>query len=522
MKLLLINPPHPSIGSRIPHEHLPPLGLLALGGPLLDAGHEVVLLDADREGMPLRRIVELTQAWGPQAILIGHSGSTSAHPVIAELTRELAKTLPHTWLVYGGVYPTYHWREVMNREPQIDFVVRGEGEETAVELMAALESGTNLEEVDGIVYRTAAVPRPSRFYWEDVSELEPFRATKPRPLISDLDRCRIGWELIDFARYSYWGDRRAVVVQFSRGCPHHCSYCGQRGFWERWRHRNPERFAAELARLHREHAVEVVNFADENPTADRAVWKRFLEALIAENVPLILVGSTRAGDIVRDADLMQLYKRAGVARLLMGIESTDEPTLRRICKGSSQATDREAIRVLRRHDIISMAAFVTGFAQENDRDYLRMLRQLLAYDPDQIQAVYATPHAWTAFARQEAGRRVLQTDLGKWDYKHQVLASERVPPWRVLFWMKLTETVMQCRPRSLWRLLAHPDRGFRAAMRWYHRIGRQVWLYELWQWVFCDRRTRHGPTVEVFWNRAAETATVRKQPAAAELALRAA
>ncbi len=47
MRILLINPPHPSIGSRIPHEHLPPLGLLAIGGPLIDARHQVQLLDAE-------------------------------------------------------------------------------------------------------------------------------------------------------------------------------------------------------------------------------------------------------------------------------------------------------------------------------------------------------------------------------------------------------------------------------------------------------------------------------------------
>lgn len=56
-------------------------------------------------------------------------------------------------------------------------------------------------------------------------------------LIADLDAYRVGWELIDRARYSYWGGLRAVVVQFSRGCPHLCNYCGQRGFWTRWRHR---------------------------------------------------------------------------------------------------------------------------------------------------------------------------------------------------------------------------------------------------------------------------------------------
>jgi anaerobic magnesium-protoporphyrin IX monomethyl ester cyclase len=50
------------------------------------------------------------------------------------------------------------------------------------------------------------------------------------PVISDLDAYRVGWELIDHRRYTYWGNRRAVVVQFSRGCLHQCSYCGQRDF----------------------------------------------------------------------------------------------------------------------------------------------------------------------------------------------------------------------------------------------------------------------------------------------------
>ena len=58
-------------------------------------------------------------------------------------------------------------------------------------------------------------------------------------MITDLDAHRTGWELIDFTRHSYWGGRRAVVMQFSRGCPHLCTYCGQRGFWTRWRHRDP-------------------------------------------------------------------------------------------------------------------------------------------------------------------------------------------------------------------------------------------------------------------------------------------
>jgi len=80
MRILLVNLPHPAIGSRIPHEPLPPLGLLSLGGPLLDAGHKVRLLDAEFGPMPTREIVEQAVTFAPQAVLLGHSGSTSGHP----------------------------------------------------------------------------------------------------------------------------------------------------------------------------------------------------------------------------------------------------------------------------------------------------------------------------------------------------------------------------------------------------------------------------------------------------------
>jgi anaerobic magnesium-protoporphyrin IX monomethyl ester cyclase len=498
MRILLINPPHPAIGSRIPREHLPPLGLLSLGGPLLDAGHQVKLVDAEFGPMSVAEIASEARQYDPDAILLGHSGSTSGHPSASRIAHAVRAALPQAWIVYGGVFPTYHGSEILEHQPEIDFIVRGEGEETIVKLVSALEQQRSLESVPGIAYRQGTLPAPRRSGTEMAGLQSAVRTNPPAPIIRDLDACRVGWELIDHCRYTYYGKRRAVVAQFSRGCPHHCHYCGQHGFWRAWRYRDPVKFAAELARLHREHGVELVNLADENPSASRPAWQAFLEALIAENVPLILIGTTRASDIVRDADILHLYKKAGIVRFLLGLESTDDATLQAIHKGSTKAIDREAIRLLRQHGIISMAAWVAGFVQERDRDYWRTLRQLLAYDPDQIQALYATPHSWTPFAVQEAKHRVVQTDLSRWDYKHQVLESAHVPNWRVLLWVKGIEAVCQLRPRSLFRLLAHPDRLLRAGMRWYSNIGRRVWIHEIWQWLFYDRRTRHGPTVAEF------------------------
>lgn len=486
MRILLINVPHPAIGSRIPDDHLPPYGLLAIGGPLIDDGHEVRLLDADIDNLPTARILADAVAWRPEAVLLGHAGSTSGHPRIAEVAGAIHAAMPDALIIYGGVYPTYHWHEVMQAEPYVRAIVRGEGEETARRLMRALEAGTPLHDIRGIAYRAGA------------GAGDEIVATPPAPMIRDLDAYRVGWELIDHKRYSYWGGKRAVVVQFSRGCPHLCTYCGQRGFWTRWRHRDPVRFAKELARLHREEGVELVNFADENPTSSRKAWKAFLEALIAEKVDLKLVGSTRAGDIVRDADILHLYRQAGCVRFLLGMEHTDEATLAKIKKGATSATDREAIRLMRRQGIVSLATWVVGFEEERDRDHWRGLRQLLAYDPDQIQLLYVTPHRWTPFFRAAAGRTVIQTDPRRWDYKHQVLATRHMAPWRILLWVKFTEVVLQARPKALYRTYLHPDPQVRWAMRWYSRIGRRVWPYEIMRF-FLEPLVRNGPRLSVFW-----------------------
>lgn len=482
MKTLLINPPHTAIGSRIPDDHLPPLGLLSVGGPLIDAGFDVSLLDAEFGPLSLDEITARTAALKPDVVMLGHAGSSSIHVTIMQIAERLKHALPELAIIYGGVHPTYHWQEILDECPHIDYIVRGEGERTTVLLMRALQHGQALKQIDGIAFR-----QHGRAY-----------ATRPAAMIGNLDDFRIGWELIDHSRYSYWGGMRAVVVQFSRGCPYLCSYCGQRGFWTRWRHRDPVKFAKELARLHREHGVTLINFADELPTGSRKAWKAFLEALIAEDVKLTLVGSTRASDIVRDADILHLYKKAGVIRFLLGIESYDETTLAAIRKGATIKEDRQAIQLMRAHGIISLATYVVGFEEERDRDYWRSLKQLIAYDPDQIQLIYATPHRWTPYYPTVMHRRVVQTDTRKWDYKHQVLETRFLSPWRVFLWVKAMESSMQLRPKAILRVLRNRDPDFLHGMRWYYQMGRRVWIHEVLEFFFGSRRTRNGPTLREF------------------------
>ena len=141
MRITLLHPAHTAIGSRVPKENLPPLGLLMIGGPLIDAGHQVTLVNADLGPMSFSQTVQAVIDSAPQAVLIGHSGSSSVHPTVARLAPAIKALLPGVTILYGGVYPTYHWREVLTECPAIDLIVRGEGEEILTALMRAVQAG---------------------------------------------------------------------------------------------------------------------------------------------------------------------------------------------------------------------------------------------------------------------------------------------------------------------------------------------------------------------------------------------
>jgi anaerobic magnesium-protoporphyrin IX monomethyl ester cyclase len=211
------------------------------------------------------------------------------------------------------------------------------------------------------------------------------------------------------------------------------------------------------------------------------------------------VGSIRADNIVRDADFLHLYKKAGFERFLLGIENYDEVVLEKIKKAGAISKDKEAIQLLRQHGILSMATYVVGFGEEKTRDFYNSLKQLLSYDPDQVQLLYVTPHKWTPYFDDVKDQEIILTDQRKWDYKHQVIATRHLPPWLVILYVKLIELIMQTRPRAVRRLLFHKEARLRSAMRWYTRIGRRVWFWELYQFFFVTKLSKERVKMKDFW-----------------------
>lgn len=481
MNILLINPPYQTITSNFGVGHQVPLGLLMVGGPLIDAGHRVKLLDAECRRLRLTAIVKAVGEFGADVVMTGHAGSTPAHPVCLEMLRAIKAAHPQVKTVYGGVYPTYHARDILAAESAVDAIVRGEGEATAAELVKALSLGEDaVATVSGLACRLAGR----------------IILTPDRPPIPNLDACRTGWELIEnWNAYRCFGLGRAAIIQFSRGCPHRCTYCGQHGFWVKWRRRDPVKLADEIEWLRRKHGVRFITLADENPTTLRRDWERFLTEIARRQLGVHFFATIRATDIVRDADILDLYRKAGIVYVLMGIDSTSEQVLKEIKKGSSTRQDYHAARLLKKHGIFSVIGHIVGLRDETPATFDLTLRQLVHYDGDWLNAMYATPHDWTPFARATADRTIVEPNQRKWDYRHQVLGQKWMTRRQIFFAVKRMELRFHLRPARLRAILRTRDRFARRQLIWTLIHCGIVWIAEVVEFLLPRRRSIHRRAV---------------------------
>jgi anaerobic magnesium-protoporphyrin IX monomethyl ester cyclase len=487
-RIVLINPARHFIANEHGLGYLIPLGLICIGGPLIDAGFSVKLIDHDLYGWTDKRLIQEISDFNSDYILLGHSGSTAAHKTALRTIRAIHQILPHLRVVYGGVYPSYADKVVMAECEEIDAIVRGEGEQTIVGLMRTWEQTNDLSYVDGVTWRNG----------EDVI------VNRSRTPIKDLDEYRPGWELVDWPRYSMFGFKNAAGLQFSRGCTLTCTYCGQWMFWKKWRHRSPDNIIEQLKILANQYDVKIVWFADENFAADREVAKRILEMIVEADLGLSLNLNMTAADVVRDADLIPLYKRAGVDYIVMGIETLKDEVVTSIRKNNPFEISKEAVRLLRANNIISLTNIIYGLEEESWKTIFEKFIGLLKLDSDILNAMYLTPHFWTAQGKATQPYDVIQTDLDKWSYRNQVLATRYLHPLGLFLGVKLTEVLFHLRPKALKRLLIGKDRHYLQIMRHSMWVGIKVILAEIFEFFFetkfsprGDMKVLHGVSANI-------------------------
>ena len=475
-RVLLINPARHFIANHYGVGYLVPLGLVSIGGPLIDAGFTVKLIDHDAYGWSFKRLIEEVRKFQADYILIGHSGSTAAHKTSLKTVHEIKKIYPNIRIIYGGVYPSYADRGILRECNEIDYIVRGEGEQTILGLIRTLENNGDLQYVDGVTWRNG----------------NQIIANRSRTPIQNLDEYRPGWELVDWSLYKMFGFNRAAGLQFSRGCTLTCSYCGQWMFWKKWRHRSPENIVEQLKILSEDYGVDYVWFADENFSADREALIQLLGLIIESKLDLSLNINMTAADVVRDADILPLYKAAGIDYMVMGVESLKDEVVTRIRKNNPFEISKEAVRLLRQNNILSLTNIIYGLEDESWTTIREKFKNLLELDSDILNACYLMPHFWTAQGRTVQPYDIIQSDLNKWSYRNQIIATPHLKPFELFLGVKLTESLFHLRPKALRRIFFGKDKRYLKIMRSSMWAGICVICAEILEFLFQTKFSPQG------------------------------
>ena len=250
-------------------------------------------------------------------------------------------------------------------------------------------------------------------------------ATPRRGFIADLDGLEPAWDLVPWKEYSYRvkpGSTLAVVSS-SRGCKQHCSFCSQRLFWkESWRAVSAERFVDQLEMLRERYGVNVAMIADEIPSLDPVRWKRILDLLIERDLGMSLLLETRVDDILRDAELMPRYRRAGIEHIYVGVESVNQATLDLFKKDAKVEQGKRAIELINAHDIISETSFVMGMPNETLAEMERTIELAKFYDPDMAFFLAITPWPYADLYRD------VKDHIATRDYRKYNLVEPVIKP----------------------------------------------------------------------------------------------
>ncbi len=409
MRILFIHPNYHSGGAEIAG-NWPPAWVAYLSGALKTAGYaDIRFVDAMTNDLSEDQVREILLEAQPDVI-----GCTAITPSIYKAQRvlEIAREVcPRAVTVLGGIHATFMYQQVLGEAPWIDAIVRGEGEEIMVNLVRTVDEGrwpADRERVLGIAY---------------VADGQ-IVATPAAPTIKDLDGISPDWGVLEWEKYIYIPlNKRVAIPNMARGCPYTCSFCSQWKFWRDYRIRDPKKVVDEIETLIRDHNVGFFILADEEPTINRKKFLAFCEELIARDLGILWGINTRVTDILRDEDVLPLYRKAGLIHVSLGTEAAAQLKLDRFHKETTIADNKRAIGLLRDAGILTEAQFIVGLENETRETLEETYRMARDWNPDLANWAMYTPWPFTDLFR-ELGDKVEIFDYEKYNFVTPIIKPE--------------------------------------------------------------------------------------------------
>lgn len=398
-----------------------PLAVLALAA-VLEGKEEYEIVDGNVDDKPTQTILHLIDTHNIE--LLGVSVMPGPQMVAAmETSREIRKQRPKVKIAWGGYFPSIYPDSALNAK-YIDFVVRGQGEDTLLELLAALRGQRPFESILGLSYKDT-------FGFHRTNAERPMKGPDNFPW-SPFHRLPVE----KYLRPSFFG-KRTAVHHASIGCPFNCSFCGVHAAYGRdEKMESPKRTAAILEHLVSKYGADSVQFYDMNffLREDHAVE---LMNLIA---PLKLRWwcEARVDIMSRYSDAtMAAIKRAGCAMIFFGAESGSDWALKEMQKGITTEQTLTMARRTRQFGIIPEFSFVVGNPKDPERDtretlsFIRKIKRINADSEIIVQHYTPTPQRGSMYG--EVDDKISFPDTpGEWATKQWLNFTLRIDtgaPW---------------------------------------------------------------------------------------------
>lgn len=345
-----------------------PLTLLALGAQLPDDSY--VIVDGNVLGAAARQRAQEALERGPgRPILAVTCMPGNQLRSALEDTRFLRERVEDLAVVWGGYFPSLHTDTVL-RSGLVDAVVRGQGEETLLDWLAALGQGGH-EKIPGLSW---------------VSEGE-IRHNADRPFAQLGEFPEFPYHKIDdmeeYVIRTYLGERTLCHIT-SRGCPFPCSFCAiTEAYRRRWLAEEPERVESVVRTFVRNHAIDSMEFFDANFMAGEARALAIADRLKRHGLrwwcQARIDTMNRYGD-----DTWRRLRESGLSMMFFGAESGSDAVLARMDKKLSTEEILECARRCRQHGIVPEFSFILGNPPDPEADVtetIAFMRRLKAVSP---------------------------------------------------------------------------------------------------------------------------------------------
>jgi anaerobic magnesium-protoporphyrin IX monomethyl ester cyclase len=418
-RVLLVEPPKDYwfvMGEYLP----PPTGLLILAAylerELPDLDIEVMDCQAERKGW--KDIESRIESTRPS--MVAASGFTCNAYTCAR-TVEIAKKVDENIItVLGGIHFSSVPEESLNDFPEIDFIVKGEGEVTLTELIKTLRNGGDPGSVSGMSFRRngQVVHTPDRTLIDDLDTL-PYPAYH---LVRDN---------VKHYHFTMMAGRNVVYLNMegSRGCDFKCSFCTQWKHWGScWRTKSPKRIVDEIEFLHKEFGGEFIWLTDDNIDYTRrgkVLWEELRTRDFKDDIMLFF--QARTDDVANNPDLVAKLRDVGNYWVMMGVENHDEETLKQYRKGITVPDAYKAVKLLNDNDIFSHTMFVIG-SRKDDAASIERLREF-SIDIGADFSIYTalTPFPGTEhFEEAKRNGWIEDTNYSHYDMAHAIMPTENL------------------------------------------------------------------------------------------------